>query len=361
MNGSNIHYFFAAANGYNGFVSYFEKVFSPSEFDKIFILKGGPGTGKSRMMKDVIEKFINEGVICEAVLCSSDPKSLDGIILEREFKKIAIIDGTAPHATDPIYPGVVEKIVNLGDFWNESLLKNNSIKIKELCNCKKNYYYNAYQYLSVAKKFSDIVYKSISSVFLNTHSEVIKTILSDLSEGEGKRKIRLKSAFGKEGFFDIQPIQTNKLKSINIVGIYGSEYLFMNEIYNKINDSNIDFTISPSPLCQDKIDEFFFESNNLRISVGNKIAGENTTIIDTSKFIDIKRFETIRNKLETLYKEREAMLWCATDEFKKAYDVHMELEKLYTASMNFKKNKKMLDKICVEITEILFPEKSDIN
>ena len=79
-------------------------------------------------------------------------------------------------------------------------------------------------------------------------------------------------------------------------------------------------------------------------------------MIDVSRFIDVKKLETMRNKLETLYKEREAMLWCATDEFQKAYEAHMELEKIYTASMNFKKNKKLFDKVCTEIKSILFPE-----
>ena len=49
------------------------------------------------------------------------------------------------------------------------------------------------------------------------------------------------------------------------------------------------------------------------------------------------------------------MLWCATDEFKKASDAHFELEKIYTAAMNFKKNKKLFEKVRSEITEILFP------
>ena len=43
--------FFAAANTEEGFYSIFESVFPPSALDKIFIIKGGPGTGKSTLMR----------------------------------------------------------------------------------------------------------------------------------------------------------------------------------------------------------------------------------------------------------------------------------------------------------------------
>ena len=151
MKDTSIQYFFAASNSYDGFVSYFDEIFSPKKYEKIYILKGGPGTGKSNFIKNVLEKFKSQEITAEGILCSSDPNSFDGLILERNSKKIAIIDGTSPHATEPLYPGAVEKIINLGDSWNELLLKNNTQKIKELCDSKKTYYKNAYQYLSVAK------------------------------------------------------------------------------------------------------------------------------------------------------------------------------------------------------------------
>ena len=48
--------------------------------------------------------------------CSSDNNSLDGIVIPK--LKIAILDGTA-HVVDPVFPGVVDEIINLGQFWDE--------------------------------------------------------------------------------------------------------------------------------------------------------------------------------------------------------------------------------------------------
>ena len=52
--------------------------------------------------------------------CSSDPNSLDGIIIND--LKIALIDGTAPHTLEPKYAGAVEMIINIGDFFDEKRL-----------------------------------------------------------------------------------------------------------------------------------------------------------------------------------------------------------------------------------------------
>ena len=46
--------------------------------------------------------------------CSSDPSSLDGVIIED--MRCAVIDGTAPHTTDPAYPAAADSILNFGAF-----------------------------------------------------------------------------------------------------------------------------------------------------------------------------------------------------------------------------------------------------
>jgi Mrp family chromosome partitioning ATPase len=45
--------FFAAANTEMGFRSLFDEIFAPEKFRRIYILKGGPGTGKSTLMRNL--------------------------------------------------------------------------------------------------------------------------------------------------------------------------------------------------------------------------------------------------------------------------------------------------------------------
>ena len=106
-------HYFAAANTSAGFVSFFDSVFDPKLLKKMYILKGGPGVGKSTLMKNAALAARKNGFHPIFYHCSSDPKSLDGLLIPETGK--AVLDGTAPHTVDPRYAGAKEEIVPLGD------------------------------------------------------------------------------------------------------------------------------------------------------------------------------------------------------------------------------------------------------
>lgn len=107
---------FPAGNTTAGFYNRFEHMIG-ADAVRIFIIKGGPGVGKSTFMNVVSNEMVSRGYDVEHHHCSSDPDSLDGLVIPS--LKIALMDGTAPHITDPKAPGAVDEIINLGDFWDE--------------------------------------------------------------------------------------------------------------------------------------------------------------------------------------------------------------------------------------------------
>ncbi|MDH7479052.1 MAG: hypothetical protein QHH02_03495, partial [Syntrophomonadaceae bacterium] len=102
-----------------GFYSLFESALEGMR--RIIIIKGGPGTGKSTLIRSIGMAMVDRGYNVEFLHCASDNQSLDGVIIPAG--KVAVVDGTAPHVLDPRYPGAVDEIVNLGDHWNDSILK----------------------------------------------------------------------------------------------------------------------------------------------------------------------------------------------------------------------------------------------
>ena len=52
--------FFFGSNTAVGFRSYFEQLLGPNSGYRLFILKGGPGTGKSSLMKKMGHKLSND-------------------------------------------------------------------------------------------------------------------------------------------------------------------------------------------------------------------------------------------------------------------------------------------------------------
>lgn len=96
--------FFLGANSPSGFYSLYDQLMDPARARDIFILKGGPGCGKSSLMGRVGKAAAEKGLAVEYIACSGDPDSLDAVILPQ--LDAAIVDGTAPHA-----------VVTLGHFW----------------------------------------------------------------------------------------------------------------------------------------------------------------------------------------------------------------------------------------------------
>ncbi len=144
-------HFFASANTENGFVSHFDRTFNNEDIKKLYILKGGPGVGKSTIMKKAAITAEKKGLTAVCYHCSSDPKSLDGVLIKE--KGLAIIDGTAPHVFDPIYPGARDIIINLGEAWDLNKLEKSIEKIKELTGRKASCYKTAYRLLKASRGF----------------------------------------------------------------------------------------------------------------------------------------------------------------------------------------------------------------
>ena len=84
-----------------------------------FYLKGGPGTGKSTLMKKIAAAFAGEHV--SVYHCASDPSSLDAVVLEDRC--IFVADATAPHSNDPALPYVTGETVDLAAGLNSAVLR----------------------------------------------------------------------------------------------------------------------------------------------------------------------------------------------------------------------------------------------
>ena len=156
----NTEKYFLAANSCRGFISEF--LSTCNEEYKTYIIKGGPGTGKSSFMKKVAAFVQKSGETVIFCPCSSDPDSLDGIICEN--KKIIIIDGTAPHTVDPVYPAVCQEILNFGEFWDAQKLKNKN-DIIEITNRNKSLHKTAARYITAAGEMLYDNFKTASICF----------------------------------------------------------------------------------------------------------------------------------------------------------------------------------------------------
>ena len=140
--------YFLGANSPTGFYSLYDELSDPSRMTALYILKGGPGCGKSTLMKRIARHAETAGLDTEQILCSGDPDSLDAVLLPQ--KGIAVVDGTAPHVVEARCPGAVEIYVDLSRFYDHETLQTVKEDLIALTAEYKGHYKQAYRCLGAA-------------------------------------------------------------------------------------------------------------------------------------------------------------------------------------------------------------------
>ncbi|MFC0562444.1 PRK06851 family protein [Halalkalibacter alkalisediminis] len=154
-----IRNYYAGGNTAKGFYSLYEDALN--QLNRLFILKGGPGTGKSSLMKAVGEQMVSKGLDIEYLHCSSDNNSIDGVIIPKF--KIGIVDGTAPHVIEPKAPGIIDEYVNLGVAWDSEKLAVHKEEILKLNKEISRKFQTAYDTFAAALKAHD----DIEEIYIN--------------------------------------------------------------------------------------------------------------------------------------------------------------------------------------------------
>lgn len=147
----NVLNFYAGGNTARGFVSLFDS--SLQGLDRVYILKGGPGTGKSSLIRTIADELQKDGHEIWLIHCASDNGSLDGLVAPG--LKVGIVDGTAPHVIEPKLPGAVEQYVNLGEAWDAASLRTQRGRIEELQDNIRQAYEKAYSGFAEALRIHD--------------------------------------------------------------------------------------------------------------------------------------------------------------------------------------------------------------
>lgn len=199
-----IRHMFPGGNTSEGFFSYYKYIISQEDARRIFVLKGGPGVGKSTFMKNAGMAMVDWGYDVEFMHCSSDNNSLDGLVIPRIG--VAMIDGTAPHVVDPKNPGVVDEIIHLGDFWNEAAMRKGRQKVLKINSEIGAIFERAYRYLRAAAHIYEdtaVLYSSnIDEAKINKAADELKEEVFGgipLAEVTGRERRLFASAITPDG------------------------------------------------------------------------------------------------------------------------------------------------------------------
>lgn len=340
--------FFAAANTDGGFSTLFDEIFSPAALSRIYILKGGPGTGKSTLMKSIAFAAEAMGEDVEYYYCSSDTDSLDGIILRA--RKTAVIDGTAPHVRDPLYPGAVERIVNLGDAFDAAGLEKESEILKLLAEKKHRAYRAAYRYLSAAGALLHQRDETAGEAFLYAKARAAAerlTLRFSCSE-KGEISHRYLSAIGTKGICHLDTLEKAAKMRVAVTNPFGLGYAFMNLLYAALLRMGVAAMVCFAPPVSTHIEGIYIGSEGVFFYIGEDAETADKKI-NVLRFADKECISSRRAALRRLEKGIEAMTAGALAAFADAGAYHADAEKIYGKHVDFSRVDAMRDRMMHEI------------
>ncbi len=336
--------FFLGANTPGGFFSLFSELYSPEEGWRLYVIKGGPGTGKSTLMKRVAEGCDRRGLFCERIYCSSDPHSLDGVIIPS--LKISIADGTPPHVIEPRYPGVSEKFVDLGVFRDDSKLISHADEIIELTKENSFYHKKCVDFLLAARAAENdtasVVIPSMKISTLHKFSEKLAgKMLNSLSDTPVKMKKRIISAVTPEGKVEFSDTFNSLCeKRVMLYDSFGSaSAVILKLLALRAQEKGIEgfccydsmnVLSSPTALILPGLHSGFLRGHKNSVD-----SGDDVLFVNCMRFYDTGILSRHKNRIAFNNRSRDEMLAGAVDCLKKAKTTHDRLEKFYIDAMDF--------------------------
>ncbi|HHY09394.1 MAG TPA: hypothetical protein GX528_02380, partial [Firmicutes bacterium] len=298
---------------------------------RLYLLKGGPGTGKSRFMKEVASALKKEVSAQELFFCSSDANSLDAV----SFPKlgVALMDATAPHQRDAEWPGLRDELIYLGNFWSQAGLAARREEIIAEGLAKNRFFAGAFRYLQAARLMEEnIASRSNKAENGRLGREVFELLKENRSPGKGSVRRLFASAITPAGYVSyIAELASNCENVFILTGLPGtgkSDYL--QSVVRQAVFMGLEAEAYYYPLDPRKILHVLIPK--LELAVLTAVPWDDLTDISGPRIdfgggLDLKAdadFQLLQNLFN-----------CAVRSLREAQKVHLKLEQHYAANMDW--------------------------
>ena len=337
--------FFLGANSNIDFVSYFGQLHGQNSSMQLLILKGGPGSGKSSLMKRIADFAEKKAHRLEIIPCASDPSSLDAVI--DYTANFAVMDGTSPHTEDPTLPGVYHHILYTGDLWDCSKLYDKREDISKLSAQISDCHKGAGSYIKAASSLlGENMRYAEKFICREKAAKVINQIAEKINSGKkGGEEKRLLSALtvGELKVFSKTPHSlSDTIYVINDTWGAAADFI-LKGIYTLARLKEEPLIYCPCSLMPKKCDHLIFPESRISVLTGNNhLKFEGGETINGDKFYD--EMPLVKD-MEMRLASAEKLLPRACNLIKKAKKLHDDLEAYYVGAMDFSQMDKIFDSV----------------
>lgn len=337
--------FFLGACSCEGFVSHYDSLLQ--DVKDLTIIKGGSGCGKSTFMKALGKAASEKGFSPHYILCSSDPDSLDGVVIPE--LSIGYVDGTAPHILEPILCGGSTNYLNFGEFYDREAMKPNEEQILNLQRKNKSQYTLVHSCLGAVKGLWDCIRWETDRPFYREETESIGECLclSALKPkfGIGTKSRRFLSALTPKGIYvcDKTPVAICPK-----VYVLRDDYLLSPRVLSMVEKKALSYgyhciccyspwmpTELPSHLLIPELGVSFVSDSKLF-----PYSGERYCSIDLNSSLSSKS----RQELSFVHKTMEELTHVVIQHLTTAKDIHDQIEALCRPFVDFGKVTELTEK-----------------
>ncbi len=335
---------FLGANTPKGFVSFFDELYNPYDDTDAYIIKGGPGTGKSTFMKRIAAEAEGRGLSTERVYCSSDPSSLDAVLVPGI--KLSVCDGTSPHIVEPRFPGVAENIINLGEFWDSKRLRGSADEIRRLffenslCHRRSSKYLAAAGHIDAHSRMLTEKYIRGEKIDSFCSRFIHRELQPKKKSAPGERRRRFISAITPKGNLILADTVTRLCP--RIIGIDDRQGVVSSLITSRIGEGAVkngyDVIYCHCPMKPEESEHLLIPEKGLAVVRLSGAAGELPAdrVIHTGRFM-CEGFGENRLMLKFNERIKQELINESVACLKEAKAIHDELEKIYIDAMDFER------------------------
>ncbi|MDD3267962.1 MAG: hypothetical protein PHX14_01455 [Syntrophomonadaceae bacterium] len=348
-----VRYVFTSSHTSTGFYTFIPDLLQGIQ--KIYILKGSVGTGKSTFIRLLGESLAMQGYVVEFWISALDPVNPEGLYIPQ--LDAAVVNGSLSEVGNPQYLGEPVEIIDLGAYQDKQAMDFRQEEIRLLALRVEKQNDKAYNILKSASNLIDEI-KQFNSRHLNMNKiqQVMNQIREEILTVPIREKHYFASALTVDGVIDyVDELSVDCLKRYVFKGPVGSgKSAIINEMACQARDQGHSLEFYHWGLVWEDVTMLIIRDLQIAlINAGNMeiIKKPWDMVIDMSSCLDASDSDVQHEKDSEVFRDYESRIRQAQKLLEAAQDSRQDLKKIHARNMNFELLNQKREEIRKELCE----------
>lgn len=349
--------YFLGGIGPAGYTGFFDPLIDNDSPLRAYLIKGGPGCGKSSLMRRMANRALAAGHDVELVHCAGDPDSLDGVICPS--MGFIMLDGTAPHVLEPTIPVAKQAVISLYHCIDRSVADDFS-QLRPLFEKNAQFTARARRFITATGSLHYDVTRTAASA-LNVlkatryASNLATKWLPRHGTDAGREQLRFSCAFTPAGIVDYTTANYARCRSVHIFeDRFGpAAQMMLDTIRRHALESGLDIVTSRSPMdAYDKIDSIYVPSLSVAFihsSYLSPIHIPDVHLIHDRRFYDETKLTECQKRLSFCKRAALELISEGCALIAEAKNIHDKIETFYISHFDFEQLAEQEKEYCAEL------------